>query len=651
MLAKESPQTVSTATTTGIRADRVATLIVALVVLLLVTVVGRVVQLQASPSVQLTQHIDDRVTRIAEPGVRGELQDRRQKILATTRFGFRVFVDPWLFPTSPDEPMAKLADAIGMPVPELAQRIIPRMVENERRKLAAPGSPDHGKPMIRYVSLGGILDESLVESVRRLGIPGVHLERRPVREHPQGDLIDTLVGVVGIDDVGLTGAEHMLDARLRPVSGFVEYTRDAHNRPMWVSPGGYQPPSRGEDVRLSIDLELQRIAAEELQRGVDESDAAGGRALVMDPITGEILAMVDIVRDVPNLVDYDWKTPIGQEAGGRPRYRTIRQSKLADGSPGPARNRIVEDAYEPGSTFKPFMWAAVTELGLAQLSEIIDTEDGNWYTPYGRHVADVTARGRMTWAEVLINSSNIGMAKVTRRMSDDQMRDAVVRYCFGQRTGLGLPGESTGLITPRKRWGIYTQTSVAMGHEIAVTPIQMARAFSALCRTGDLAGLMPDVRLTPLASGEENRGVRVVSAKAAEATRLTMKGVAENLDQRMGRKSLDFHPRYAVFGKSGTAEIPLGEPPKGKRRPKGSDGYFQGQYNSSFLAAGPIDKPRLVVIVVIDDPGPEMVRTRRHYGAATAGPVNRRILERGLAYVGVPPSHPEASSAVVDASR
>lgn len=154
----------------------------------------------------------------------------------------------------------------------------------------------------------------------------------------------------------------------------------------------------------------------------------------------------------------------------------------------------------------------------------------------------------------------------------------------------------------------------------------------------------------PLSDGEENRGVRVVDAKAAETTRLTMRGVAEHLDERMSKKNLDFHPRYDVFGKSGTAEIPLGEPPKGRHRPKGSDGYFEGQYNSSFLAGGPTDKPRLVVLVVIDDPGPEMVRTRRHYGASTAGPVNRRILERGLAYIGVPPSHQEAGPTVVDAS-
>ncbi len=633
----------SVSATSSLRVDRVATLVVGMVVLLLAVVIGRVAQLQARPSVELVPHIDDRVTRLTEPGNRGDIFDRRQKILATTRFGFRVFVDPWVFPSPPDEALAKLAEAANMPIAEVAERVLPRMVENQRRKA-------DGVSPIRYVSIGGILDDSLVESVRHVGVPGVYLERRPVREHPQGELVSTLVGVVGVDDVGLTGAEHMLNARLTPRPGFVEYTRDAHNRPMWVSPGGYQPPSRGEDVRLSIDLELQRIAGEELTRGVEEANAAGGRALVMDPITGEILAMVDIVRDVPGLIDYDWVTPIGQEQG-RPRYRTIRQSKLPDGSPAPPRNRIVEDAYEPGSTFKPFMWAAVTELGLVSPDEIIDTEGGHWVTPYHRRVDDVTARDKQTWAEVLINSSNIGMAKVTRRMSDDQMRDAVIRFGFGSRTGVGLPGESTGLVTPRKRWGVYSQTSVAMGHEIAVTPIQMARAFSALCRTGELAGMMPDVRLTPLPPGEENRGVRVADPRIAELTRRTMHGVAEHLDERMSRKNLDFHPRYEVFGKSGTAEIPLGEPPKGKRRPRGSDGYFQGQYNSSFLASGPLDKPRLVVLVVIDDPGPERVRSRTHYGSATAGPVNRRILERGLAYIGVPPSHPDPAAAVVSAER
>jgi cell division protein FtsI/penicillin-binding protein 2 len=460
---------------------------------------------------------------------------------------------------------------------------------------------------------------------------------------------------VGIDHNGLLGAELFLDKVVAAVTGKLSYVRDARGQPLWVYPGSYTAPKRGLDVRLSVDLEIQRIVVEELTKGVEDADAAGGRAIVLDPLTGEILAMSDVLRQVP-VVDYPWTYPIGQEPGGhRPRYRTIRDDggRSEVGGAG-MRNRCVEDAYEPGSTFKPFMWAETTALGLARPEEVIDTGCGNWTTPYGRHISDVEAFGQQTWAHILVFSSNIGMAKGTSRMSHKQMRDAVVKFGFGSRTNIGLPGESAGVVTTQKNWSKYSQTSVAMGHEVAVTPLQMARAFAAFARPGELAGTLPPLRLTAV-DGEEVvvPGQRVLPAKVATLTRETMRGVTERLDARMARKADATPLRYEAFGKSGTAEIPLGPPPKGKRRPKGSDGYYQGQYNASFICGAPAHNPRVVVVVVIDDPGPQRVATRTHYGAAAAGPVARRIVERGLSYLGVPPSpgHEDGNKPLAAASR
>jgi cell division protein FtsI/penicillin-binding protein 2 len=261
----------------------------------------------------------------------------------------------------------------------------------------------------------------------------------------------------------------------------------------------------------------------------------------------------------------------------------------------------------------------------------------------------------MTWREVLINSSNIGMVKVTSRMSFEDLRNGVVRFGFGKRTGIGLPGESTGLVTSLKAWSKYSQTSVATGYEVAVTPVQMVRAFSTFARTGELAGTLPPITLRAVpadaAAGGVAPGVRVLPARIAELTRDTMRGVTKNLDERITRKDDQVHLRYEAFGKSGTAEIPLGPPPPGKKRPRGSDGYFQDQYNTSFIAGGPVEEPRVVVLVVIDDPGPSLVAARKHYGAATAGPVVRRIMERTLSYLGVPPSYPvENTDAVAQAN-
>ena len=567
-----------------------------------------------------------------------------------------MFIDPVDFPVPAEEAVQKLADATDIPFEEIMRRLAPKLAENE--KLSAAENDDDpwteaDKGLNRYVALNhgpnaGALEDWRVDVIRGLKLPGVHLETWPLRETPADDLVAGLLGKVGIDHTGLLGVEKMVNGQAAPTSGRIEYVRDAKGRPLWVNSNGYAAPQRGQDVRLSLDLEVQRIVLEEVRRGVEEAEAAGGRAVVMDPRTGEVLALADVLRPVPGAVQYKWDVPIGQESGGRPRYVTINIDPSRAKEASLARNRCVEDVYEPGSTFKSFMWAVATESGAATLEEQIDTEAGRWRTPYGRPVNDVTVRDVMTWREVLVNSSNIGMVKVTSRMGFDELREGVLRFGFGKRTGIGLVGESTGLVTTKKNWSKYTQTSVAMGHEVAVTPIQMARAFSAFARPGELAGTLPPITLRAIPAdapgGGFVPGVRVLPQQIAEITRDTMRGVTHNLDQRMTKKDQAVHLRYEAFGKSGTAEIPLGPPPPGKRRPKGSDGYFQGQYNSSFIAGGPVEDPRIVVIVVIDDPGPSLVASRRHYGAATAGPVVRRIMERTLSYLGVPASYPVAGS-------
>jgi cell division protein FtsI/penicillin-binding protein 2 len=200
------------------------------------------------------------------------------------------------------------------------------------------------------------------------------------------------------------------------------------------------------------------------------------------------------------------------------------------------------------------------------------------------------------------------------------------------------------MVTTEKDWSKYTQTSVAFGYEVGVTPVQMVRAFSAFCRTGDLAGTIPSVRFTAsdYDSAMADPGRRVFPVGVAKITKDTMRGVTDGLDGRLAK--LHEYFRYEAFGKSGTAQAPLGKPPEGKRKPKGSDGYFGGQYNVSFIAGGPFEDPRVVVLVVVDDPGPELVKNRRYFGAVVAGPINRRIMERTLGYMGVTPSVPYGQS-------
>lgn len=688
----------------------VASLLVTGLVLALLVMLGRVAQLQVKPSEALLAHMPSRTTTRNEPAVRGDLQDRRGRVLSATRFGYRVIVDPVLLPDPPHELIVRLASACGLPEGEVGQEIMGVLEENRGRaeKIAAAEAASslppsgaaklaaaleeakrrfHGEAedatagesgavveeataaaelpkLIRYRVMGRVLSDAQTAEVRamlaeknekkRARFPGVYLERRAVREGA-GDEAASIVGKVGFEGLWLTGAEKLLDRSLHGRDGHVRYQRDAAGNPLWIEPGQVVPPVAGADVRLSIDLEIQRIAFEELSRGVYDCDAAGGRLVAMDPSTGEIVAMVDLIRDdLTGLSPYPWE-PVPQMAPGAKkaapgptvaidpglRYQTIKDDPNRRVQPSLARNRCVEDVYEPGSTFKCFVWPSITDAGLARPDEVFNTEGGRWATAYGRPIQDVTRRATMTWREVLINSSNIGMIKAGERMTFKQLHDATRRFGFGKPTGIGLPGEASGMVTNLGNWTKYTQTSVSFGYEVAVTPLQMVRAFSALAREGREAGTLVPLRLTAPHPDDRAPGVvyRVLPPDVAVLTRETLAGVTANMEIKLAQSDPSQKDwQYSIFGKSGTAKIPLTDPPKGHRPPRGAPRFFDNQYNSSFIAGGPTESPRLVCVVVIDDPGPELIRRKLHYGSSTAGPVIRRFLERALAYVGAPPS-------------
>lgn len=660
------------------RVNLVGVSLAAGVTALLAVMTGRVVQLQLHPSEKLVSHLSDRQVKVVEPARRGDITDRRERVLASSRFGFYVIVDPEQFPSkNTDEAIVKLANALGLKAEEIGPRILSRMAANHEKKariaaaeaaeqerkdalakdatasssVDAPDDEAAAKPALaRYLPIGGLLDDSKVDIVKSLKIPGVSIETRQVRLMNADDIAGSLVGKVGFGDVGLMGSEKLLDKPLKPTSGSFTYTADVRGKPLWVEPGAYIPPTRGTDTALSIDLEIQRIVEEELERGVVEADAAGGRAVIMDPVTGEILAMVDIMRDLPEIRDYDWVTPLRKDDPPVPgqRWRIIPQDKARLNHAALGRNRCVEDVYEPGSTFKAFMWAAVTELQLAKPKEVMNTYGGTYKVPYGaRWVRDVHGHGTQTWQEVLVNSSNIGMTIGCARMSFEQHYNAIRKFGFGTRPHTNLPGETAGIVTPLKQWTNWTQTSCSYGYQVGVTPVQVARAFCALSRPGELNGVLPPARFLAATNGlpAQDEAKRVLPRWTADITRETLRGVTASLDRKLAAKNPPEKDwKYEIYGKSGTAQAPVGQGPMDERGvraklPKGGDGYFP-QYNSSFIAGGPVENPRLVMVVVIDDPGPDLVRRKEHRGASVAGPVVRRALERSLTYLGVPPSAP-----------
>lgn len=664
-------------------------------------VLARVAQLQLRPNPELIEAATPRVSVKKELPLRGDITDRRGRLLAATRFAQRVVIDPTLVEDI-DRTATSVAKAIGGSsedisdrAEEIGNKIIWAKTQNKLReeaiaaaKLKPAAEPieliddettveppqkvngvyptsldDEGKgnvlkkPM-RYLSLSDLLTPEQVDAVRevikdkKLKLKGLSLEQLPVREFSGGGEVANLVGLYGFRGVHKTGLEARRNKDLGGTAGKVAYVRDAAGAPLWVEEGQIQRAQPGADIPMSIDLEIQRIAIDELTKGVEACDAQGGRIVVMDPNSGEILAMADVYRAVPGLVELPTlpkeqysnrglvRSKANEISASRARYRLVKPDVDASGKPKPpgvGRNRCVEDLYEPGSTFKPFVWATVVELGKARPDEVFDTEGGGpWITPTGKPIKDVHGEVSQTWRWVLINSSNIGMIKGAMRMTPREFHDGITRFGFGKRTDIGLPGETAGMVTSLDNWRVTTHTSMSYGNEVGVTAVQMVRAFSAFARDGEMAGTIPRLRMTAARSGESGGVIyRVLPRNVAELTRETLTHVVASMESKYAKTAPDGNPwKYTLFGKSGTARPPA--PPFG---------YLQHQYVPSFIAAGPYENPKLVTLVVIDDPGPARVAKRSYYGAATAGPIVRAVMERALTYLGEKPSELKVTSA------
>lgn len=557
------------------------------VVVCMVGLLGRVVQLKIAPDARLSPAVGSTVSSRAEMTRRGDLLDRCGRVIATSTVGFKLFIDPR---TVPD------LETIAMDLKHVAG-LDPVAID---RRIAE-------KPDSRYVVVNDLLNDAQVEAIRRTPLKGVGLEPRLVRHYPHGDMAAAAVGKVGFEHTGQGGFELIFNNQMLPSMGRLTYLRDVGRRALWIDPDDYSPGRDGTDIRLSIDMVIQEFAEKRLRQAIDEFNAGGARMVVADTQTGEILAMTDFINE-------------------RPGYTEQISDPNRKVHPALGRNRCVSDPYEPGSTFKPFVWAVATELGKATPDEILPTPDSTgWRTPYGRLVRDSHYYGPSSWRKVLVKSMNSGMAMIAERLSWREMQNAIQRFGFGSRTSCGLKGETSGIVTSSRKWSKYTQTSVSFGHEIAVTPLQMVRAFSVFARND---GTIPNLRITALDSYEERRLVeegqppkmlrRVLKPEIVATTREAMKGVMLEGTGRAAQSE-----KYSMFSKSGTAQLPRQD----------RKGYHQDRYTSSFIAGAPYEHPRIVVLCVIDDPDPR----RGHLGGAIAGPVVRDVVDQTLEYLGVSP--------------
>lgn len=567
------------------RAAAWASFFVGGMILLMLLLLGRVAQLKVLGAARYGRIIAAPLATRTHLARRGDLLDARNRTIATSRLGYRLFVDPTAV-QDPQTIAVDIAAAIGGVPTEIDLKILNR---------ASP----------RYAVIDHLLEDWQADAIRASRLRGVGLEPRLVRHRPYGALAASVVGAVGRDHTGLSGSEHFFESRLAHRDGQLTVLRDVHRRPLRIDAQNTRAARNGRDVQLTIDLVVQQFVQERLSEAVHHYNAAGGRAIVLRCRTGEILAMADVLNP-------------------RPRGEDVYSDPVRKVDPALGRNRCATDPYEPGSTFKPIVWAAATDLGKAGPQEILPTPAGQYHrTSRGRRIRDTHLYGPVSWRTVLVRSINSGMAIVAERMSHDQMREAVSRFGFGQKTLASLGGESAGLVTSARDWDHYTQTSLAMGHEIAVTPLQMVRAFAAFARDGTLPTLrltVRDPRDAHDAPADQVEAYRFYRRACSETTaRLVREVLREAILQGTGQHARSQH--HELFGKSGTAQLP---------RPDGG-GYFEDRYVSSFIAGAPYERPLVVVLCVIDDPQ----RSRGHWGATVAGPVVRDIIDRTLEYLGV----------------
>ena len=361
-----------------------------------------------------------RTTEIPAPC--GRILDRRYRLLATSARVPSVCADPAAI-VDKARTASRLARALGID----RNRLRRRLIEHADR---------------RFLWVARRVDPEAAERVRALDLEGVWIEKEPQRLYPCGRLAAHVIGFRGIDDVGLEGLERAYDDRLRGVPGEERYRVDACGRRM-AGPGSFRrPPRPGATVVSTIDSVVQQILEEELDAMVERWDPVSISAVVMVPSTGEVLAMAN-----------------------RP---TFLLSDFSQAPPEARRNRCVTDPVEPGSTFKPFVASAVLARRMAGLDERFFCYNG-LYVTHGRRLRDHHPYGWLTFQQIVSKSSNIGMARLGELLGPRALQEVLEAFGFGRRTGIDLPGESPGMVTPPRKWTHYTTTSVPMGQEIAET--------------------------------------------------------------------------------------------------------------------------------------------------------------------------------------
>jgi cell division protein FtsI (penicillin-binding protein 3) len=430
------------------------------------------------------------------------------------------------------------------------------------------------------------------DAVEALNLKGIYFQKENQRIYPKRDLAAHVLGFVDLDEKGLGGIEYELDNQIRGKSEKIVVMADARQR--WFD-GGEAQRERGADVILTLDEKVQYIAERELAAAIAKTRAMAGTVMVMNPNSGEILALANWPKFNPN---------------------------TASEAPAEARmNRAVTALYEPGSTFKLITLAAAFDQGITRPEEVFDCENGAVYVA-GHRIRDHKPFGLLTVSNILAQSSDVGAIKIALRLGAPKFYDYLRAFGFGQLTGVDLPGESKGLLRRLESWSAVSIGSISMGQEVGVTPVQLISAVSAIANGGLLykPHVVAELRRGdkvlpaggPLAASEPKR---VIRPETAATLRRLMEGVILN-----GTGTRAHLEGWTAAGKTGSAQKI--DPATGR--------YSHSQLIASFTGFAPISNPAVTILVSLDSPVGE------HEGGQVAAPVFKRIAEQVLPYLDVP---------------
>jgi cell division protein FtsI (penicillin-binding protein 3) len=438
-------------------------------------------------------------------------------------------------------------------------------------------------------------DADVIERIRALNLQGIHYQKEPKRFYPKRELAAQILGYVGTDDQGLSGLERQFNQQLQGKPGKLMISVDARKR--WFASVEKEPES-GNSVVLTVDQNIQYIAERELERGMEETHAIAGTAIVENPHTGEILALTNRPTFNPNI------------------RKEIRNEALKD--------RAVSDVYEPGSTFKMVTISAGLEEKITRPDEMFDCQMGS-IVINGMRIRDSKPHGVLSVADILAESSDVGAIKVALRLGDERFYKYIRAFGFGQQTGIELPGETRGLTKPVERWSKVSIGAISMGQEIGISPLQLISLISTIANDG--VHVPPRIvagSLSPQTAAQNApqtiafqpaEGTRVISSLTAAEMRQMLQGVVLH---GTGRRAI--LEGYSSAGKTGTAQKV--DPATGL--------YSKTKYVASFAGFAPINDPQIAVVVILDS------AVGLHQGGQVSAPVFQRIMQQVLEYLHVP---------------